>query len=137
MPSQRHTLRNAYAHRCSRAPLAVDAPLTADGIGALAHADESEALLSVLLGFPRHAAAVVPDGKLPMGRPFGQQNAHRGRFRVPHGVAYGFLGDAEDLVFVLRRQPGRAITAFEGNGDAAPHGRAFGELPQGRAEATA
>src|ERR1700704_7001742 len=39
-------------------------------------------------------------------------------------------------MFVLRRQPGRAIAAFEGNGDAAPDRRTLSELAQRRTEAT-
>ena len=49
---------------------------------------------------------------------------------MAHGIADRLLSDAQQLVLVLRLEPGGDPSAVERNGDAAGHGRALCEPPQ-------
>ena len=84
-----------------------------------------------------HADAVIDHGELEMIRLFRQFDLHRLRVRMTHGVADGFLRDAQQFVFMLRRQARVDGAAFERADDAARNRRTLRELAERLAQAAA
>src|SRR5579884_2708449 len=100
---------------------ALDLQFSADRARALTHAREAEPLLCGALGPLLHPAAVIGDGEEPVARLAREGDADVPRPRVADGVAHRFLRDAQQLMIVLRGQPGFQLLALERAGDESRH----------------